>query len=179
MTGNLAAWRTRARSDAWNHRHRDEGPLHRADRNFAELLQELRVLLTAVQILLGFLLTLAFNTGFHQLDSWQHVIYVVTLLSAALSSALLVSPVAAHRVLFQCGRKPALVRWSQRASLTALAGLAVTLAAGLLLVLDIAVGRVFAVVTAIALLGVFGALWLAVPLALRNHDDGDRAGQDG
>lgn len=54
----------RRRSDAWNDHHRTEAPLRRADRNFADLLQELRVLLTSVQILLGFLLTLAFNAGF-------------------------------------------------------------------------------------------------------------------
>ena len=51
------------RDDSWNTHHRSEAPLKRADRNFAELLQELRVLFTGVQILLGFLLTLAFSPG--------------------------------------------------------------------------------------------------------------------
>lgn len=146
--------------------------MQRADRNFAELLQELRVLLTGVQILLGFLLTLAFNPGFGQLDPFRHGVYVTTLLAAASSSALLVAPVAAHRVLFQCGQKRALVRTGHRITLAALGGLGLTLASGLLLVLDIAVGRA----AAVALTGVFVAgtvaLWIIVPARLRDGPAG-------
>ena len=82
------------RDDRWNTHHRSEAPLKRADRNFAELLQELRVLFTGVQILLGFLLTLAFSPGFPGLDGFRHAVYVVTLLAAASSSGLLIAPVA-------------------------------------------------------------------------------------
>jgi hypothetical protein len=49
------------RDDAWNEQHRSKAPLQRADRNFAELLQEIRVLLTGVQILLAFLLAIALS----------------------------------------------------------------------------------------------------------------------
>jgi len=132
------------RDDTWNSRQRSEAPLQRADRNFAELLQELRVLFTGVQILLGFLLTLAFSPGFVGLDAFRHTVYVVTLLAAASSSALLIAPVALHRLLFQGGHKRALVRVGHCAALSALVGLGLTLSAGLLLVLDITVGRVAA-----------------------------------
>ena len=40
---------------------RDETPYERADRNWNEMLQELRVLQTGAQILAGFLLALAFH----------------------------------------------------------------------------------------------------------------------
>ena len=80
-------------SDGWNERHRAESPLRRADRNFLELLQELRVVLTGVQILLGFLLTASFTERFERLDPAQRAMFVTTLLAAALSSALLVAPV--------------------------------------------------------------------------------------
>ena len=61
---------------------RNETPLQRADRNFVELLQELRVTQTGVQILFAFLLSLAFTSRFEDLDTVQRVTYVSTLLLA-------------------------------------------------------------------------------------------------
>ncbi|MBZ4307332.1 DUF6328 family protein, partial [Mycobacterium tuberculosis] len=89
--------------------------------------QELRVLLTSVHILFGFLLALTFSARFGALDGFQHGVFVVTLLAAALSSALLVAPVAAHRVLFRRGRKRELVTAGHRAASAGVAGLALTL----------------------------------------------------
>jgi hypothetical protein len=155
--------------DSWNAEQRAEEPLQRADRNFAELLQELRVVLTGVQILFGFLLALALSARFDALDAVQHGVYVVTLCAAALSSTLLVAPVAAHRLLFQRGRKRELVRCGHRLALAGLAALALTLASGLMLVLDVAVGRVAAVAMTGVLLTVTAALWIGLPLALRRE----------
>lgn len=156
------------RDDAWNTTHRAEEPLQRADRNFAELLQELRVVLTGVQILFAFLLTLPFSARFDTLDGPQRAVFTVTLVCAAVSSTLLVAPVAAHRLLFQRGRKRELVRSGHRLALAGLAFLALTLAAGLLLVVDVALGRVTAVVMAAALLSLIVASWVVLPLRLRS-----------
>lgn len=156
------------RDDAWNTTHRAEEPLQRADRNFAELLQELRVVLTGVQILFAFLLTLPFSARFDTLDGPQRAVFTVTLVCAAVSSTLLVAPVAAHRLLFQRGRKRELVRSGHRLALAGLAFLALTLAAGLLLVVDVALGRVTAVVMAAALLSLIVASWIVLPLRLRS-----------
>ncbi|MGE3287145.1 MAG: DUF6328 family protein [Pseudonocardia sp.] len=153
--------------DEWNHHHRSEAPLQRADRNFAELLQELRVLLTSVHILFGFLLALAFSARFGALDGFQHAVFVVTLFAAALSSALLVTPVAAHRVLFRRGRKRELVTAGHLAASAGVAGLAVTLISALLLVLDLTAGRVVAVAAVGVLVGTVVGLWLVVPLRMR------------
>ena len=155
--------------DSWNAEQRAEEPLQRADRNFAELLQELRVVLTGVQILFGFLLTLALSPRFDALDDLQHTVYVVTLCAAALSSTLLVAPVAAHRLLFQRGRKRELVRCGHRLALAGLGALALTLASGLLLVLDVVVGRVAAAAMTGTLLAVTAVLWIGVPLSLRRE----------
>lgn len=155
------------RDDAWNTRRRAEEPLQRADRNFAELLQELRVVLTGVQILFGFLLTLSFSARFDALDTVQHGVFVVTLSAAALSSTLLVAPVAAHRMLFQHGRKRELVRCGHRLVLAGLAALALTLSSGLFLVLDIALGRVTAAAMTGVLLLVNAVLWIVVPMRMR------------
>ncbi|RZT86741.1 hypothetical protein EV383_3639 [Pseudonocardia sediminis] len=152
-------------SDDWNVEQRDEMPLRRADRNFAELLQELRVVLTGVQILFGFLLTASFSERFTRLDTLQVTVFLVTLLCAATSSALLVAPVAAHRIVFQRGRKPELVRWAHLSALTGMGFLGLTMSSGLLLVFDLAVGRVPAFVVAGVFLAAVVAVWAVVPLS--------------
>src|SRR3712207_7407058 len=87
--------------DSWNMQQRAEGPLQRADRNFAELLQELRVVQTGVQILFAFLLTLSFMDRFATVDAFQRTVYVFTLVASATTIVLLVAPVAVHRLLFR------------------------------------------------------------------------------
>jgi Family of unknown function (DUF6328) len=157
------------RDDAWNEQHRSEAPLQRADRNFAELLQEIRVLLTGVQILLGFLLAIALSPYFRSLDTFQTVVYVVSLFCGTISSTLLVAPIAAHRRLFQCGRKREVVRTGHLMTQAALVGLAGTLCCGLLLVLDLVVGRPAALGLTAALLIAIGVLWIGVPVLLRRR----------
>lgn len=161
--------RTAVGGDTWNARCRDEEPMQRADRNFAELLQELRVLATSVQILFGFLLTLALSARFDQLDGAQRVMFTATLTSAALSSALLIAPVATHRLLFQQGQKRDLVRVGHRMAVAGLAFLALTMGSGLLLVLDLTLDRSAAIMLTGALFAVLSALWVGVPLRMRRR----------
>ncbi|MBA3367876.1 MAG: hypothetical protein H0T99_04285 [Geodermatophilaceae bacterium] len=47
-----------------------ESSAERADRNFGDLLQELRVTQTGVQLLFAFLLTLVFQQRFTELDQF-------------------------------------------------------------------------------------------------------------
>src|SRR5918997_4854581 len=124
---------------------RGEGPLQRADRNMIELLQELRVAQTGVQILFAFLLTLSFTERFGSIDEIQRWTYVVTLLCSVLTAGLLVAPAAVHRVTFRRGLKAETVQLGHRLFGIGLATLVVTLVGCVLLVLDIVVGRSFAV----------------------------------
>ncbi|MGI5131425.1 DUF6328 family protein [Pseudonocardia sp. CA-107938] len=156
--------------DSWNAMHRAESAMQRADRNFAELLQELRVLITSVQILFGFLLTAAVSGAVHRLDDVQHVLYVIAIVAATAASMLLVAPVAAHRLLFRRGRKVELVHLTQRAALAGTTGLGITSCAGFVLVLDLAVGRSIALALGGGLLVGTVLLWLIVPLRLRRRD---------
>jgi hypothetical protein len=84
---------------------RSECDLERADRNMNELLQELRVAQTGVQILFAFLLTLVFQQRFADITEAQRWTYVVTLLLSVVTAGLLVAPAAVHRVTFQRGLK--------------------------------------------------------------------------
>lgn len=148
---------------------RGEGPLRRADRNMLELLQELRVAQTGVQILFAFLLALSFTERFGRIDEFQRWTYVVTLLLSVLTAGLLVGPAAAHRITFAHGVKAATVELGQRLFLIGLGALALTLTGAVLLVLDVAVGRAFAVGMAAVVGVVLVGLWFVLPLPLRNH----------
>lgn len=145
---------------------RGETPLRRADRNMLELLQELRVAQTGVQILFAFLLSLSFTERFGRIDEVQRTTYVVTLLLSVLTAGLLVGPAAAHRVTFARGVKAETVRLGQRLFLAGLGTLALTMTGAVLLVLDVAVGRGFAVVAAAVAGLVLVGLWFALPYPL-------------
>jgi len=86
--------RTVHEHDDWNADARGETPMQRADRAYGEILQEVRVAQTGVQILFAFLLALAFQARFGTITSFQRGAYVVTLMLCAGSTALLIAPAA-------------------------------------------------------------------------------------
>lgn len=120
---------------------RDETPEERADRNWLELLQELRVSQTGVQLLAGFLATLPFQSRFGELDAFPRGWYVGLLALAFATVGVTLSPVAIHRHLFQEGAKPELVRAGHRLTSIALALIAVLLGGILFLVVDVVYDR--------------------------------------
>ena len=156
---------------------RGETPEERADRNMNELLQELRVVQAGVQILVAFLLSMSFTERFARIDEFQRWTYVITLLLTALTTGLLVAPAAIHRMLFGKGVKAATVRIGHRLFIAGLAALTLTLTGAVLLVLDVAVGRVFAWWSAAVLLAVLVGLWFVLPLPVRTRND-DPDGDD-
>ncbi|MEU1851199.1 DUF6328 family protein [Streptomyces sp. NPDC019990] len=146
---------------------RGETPLQRADRNFVELLQELRVTQTGVQILFAFLLSLAFTSRFEDLDSFQRVVYVVTLLLAVLAAALFTAPAALHRSLFQQGAKPRIVQVSSRLATTGLFVLVFAFSGSVLLVVDVTTGRTGGFTAGAATFLVCVGLWGLLPRLVR------------
>ena len=110
------------------------------DRNLAELLQELRVAITGVQILFAFLLGLAFTQRFAELGALQVCIYTVALLSTALATLVLIAPVSFHRLVFRRRQKGALVVVANRLLLAGLGLLVLAISASTLLVLDVVLG---------------------------------------
>ena len=104
---------------------RDETPQERADRNWNELLQELRVSQTGVQVLAGFLVTLPFQSRFDELDAFQRAWYVGLLALAFATVAVMLAPVAIHRRVFRSDAKPELVQAGHRLTSVALVMIAV------------------------------------------------------
>jgi len=152
----------------------------RDDRNTMELLNELRVVGIGVQVLFGFLLSIPFASRFSQLDHAERGVYLATVVLAALSTALLVAPVAYHRLLFRRHEKASLVRVTNGLAIAGLVTVGLAVCSAVLLVTSfVAPGLRAAVITA-ALACIFAVLWLALPLARRGRDDyGDRGGRGG
>src|SRR3954453_8277718 len=148
---------------------RGETPEKRDARNMNELLQELRVVQAGVQILGAFLLSMSFAEGFSRIDEFQRWTYVVTLLMSMLTSGLLIAPAAVNRVTFRRGLKPEIVQTGHKLFSAGLATLVLTLAGGTLLVLDVAVGRTFAIDAAVIVGLVLTGLWFVPPVPLLRH----------
>jgi len=148
---------------------RRETPLERDDRNFVELLQELRVIQTGVQILFAFLLTLAFTQRFPRLDEVQRGTYITTLLLAVAATILFTAPAALHRALFRRGAKRLIVEVSSRLAAAGLVVLGLALAGAVLLVVDVVLGRAAGITVAACVLLFCAAVWAVLPLGLRRR----------
>ena len=124
-----------APDSSWNAEVRGgETESERLDRNFNDLLQELRVSQNGTQILFAFLLTVPFSNGFSKTTNFERGLYFATLMLAALSAAMLIAPAVMHRVLFREHMKAQLVRAAGRVALGGQALLTFTVAGSVLLV---------------------------------------------
>lgn len=138
-------------------------------RNWNEMLQELRVMQTGVQILTGFLLTVPFTDRFHDLDDRQRTIYLGLIAGSVLTTCLIVAPVSFHRVLFRQRQRPWLVAAGHACARAGLIGFGLVSATVVLFVFDIVAGGAVAAVAAIAVLALFAGLWVGVPLLARRR----------
>ena len=147
----------------------DETEDERADRNFNELLQELRVAQTGVQILFAFLVTLPFTQRFGSVTSGQRVLYLIALVAAGFSMACLVAPVSQHRILFRRGLKPQLVQSGSRLAYAGTAFLLVAVIFALYLIVDVVTGVPVAAVVSAAV-GLWAIVaWYLIPLRMRRR----------
>ena len=152
---------------------RNETEAQRLDRNYGELLQELRVTQVGVQILFASLLTVAFTDRFAQISSTQRATYVITLLAAAAATAFLIGPVSFHRIVFRHSQKDDLVRVAHRMALGGLACLLVSVVGAVLLILqEVLPSQAAAWWLSAGVAAFFLLLWLVVPVVSRSRDEG-------
>jgi Family of unknown function (DUF6328) len=149
--------------DEFSEPERDESPAERLDRNFTELLGELRIALPGVQVLFAFLLTVPFAQGFADLSGFERGLYFSVLLLTALSSAFLIAPTAYHRILFRQGRKHEILFFANRAAVLGLACLALAMSGAILLITHFLFGSAAAIPVGVATVLLFGTLWYALP----------------
>jgi hypothetical protein len=155
-----------------------ESEKQRWDRNFGDLLQELRVAQTGVQILFAFLLTLPFSNGFTKTTEFQRDTYIFALLSAAAATAMIISPVAFHRALFRQGRKPELVRYAHRMASGGLAFMLISMVSSVLLITDFLLNIWVAVALTAVTAAYFLTFWAFIPWKRRNWVDEDDESDD-
>ena len=143
--------------------HGQESEKERTTRRWNEMLQELRVAQTGVQVLTGFLLTVAFSQRFGDLDRTTETAYLITVCASVLATGLLIGPVAFHRVLFGKSEKEWLVGAANYAARAGLAMLAVTMTGVMFVIFDLVVGNTGAIISSAVTAGVLVTLWLVVP----------------
>lgn len=151
---------------------RDETENERLDRNWNEMLQELRVIQTGTQILTGFLLAAVFQSRFDELDDYQHAVYLALVVASILTTVCGLAPVSLHRALFRRGAKKQVVHVTDRFLLFTMVGVALTLAGTGMLIFDFVLGRVGGIVAGAAILVVIVALWVVVPRMVRRARSG-------
>lgn len=147
----------------------DETEHQRYDRNWIELLQELRVTQSGTQILTGFLLALAFQPAFHDLSTGQTTVYLCLVILAALSTVLGLAPVSLHRLLFRRGLKMEVVRFGNVVLMTALGVISLLVLGVVYFIVDIVVSEAAAIVTFLAMAAVILLTWIVIPVVIRSR----------
>jgi hypothetical protein len=146
---------------------RDESQLERLDRQLDELLQELRVMQTGVQVLFAFLLGVPFTQRFTRLDDSQRLLYFFTLLAAGAAVLFLLAPGAWHRALFAQGDKAHVVAMSHRFAIVGLAFVALATCGTVALIATVLYPGDPATIVAVGSAVAFLLLWAILPLRRR------------
>jgi hypothetical protein len=175
MTARSNARRS-AEADADPADGRNETVDERMDRNWNEMLQELRVTQTGTQILTGFLLAIAFQNRFADLDRFQHGVYLGLVLAAVLTTILGLAPVNLHRVLFRQHAKKLVVDVAHVLLRLTLGGVGLVLVGTVLLIFDVVLDRRSAVIAA-AVTGVVLTAIAVLPQVLRRIRPDENGGK--
>jgi len=142
----------------------DEMSEQTLNRNWTELVQELRATQIGVQVLIGFLLAVPYTDKFDTLDRFEKGAYLVVLSIAVAATAAVLAPVAYHRILFRRGLRPWLVETANRMARTGLVLAGLSMCGVVFLAFDLAAGIGAGVAAfAVAIVG-YVSLWLVVPL---------------
>jgi len=141
---------------------RSDEEQERLNRQLTELLNELRVAMPGVQVLFAFLLTVPFQQGWSKVNGFQRDVYFVSLLAAAVATALLIAPTAYHRIAFQTHDRPQIIRVGTLQLIGGLVALAIAMNGAILLVTDVLLGATTVVITVALTASLFAWLWFGV-----------------
>ena len=159
-----------ARDARWDEEQRDETETERLDRNWGDLLQELRVTQTGVQLLTGFLLTLPFQQRFTELSTPPRVAYLIAVVSAVLATISLVAPVSLHRLLFRQHARAVMVAFGNRFAIVGLVLLGIALCGVVDVIFSMVEGNGAGYLAAGVAAFLFVSIWFALPLSLRARE---------
>jgi hypothetical protein len=149
---------------------RDADEQERLNRQLLELLNELRVALPGVQVLFAFLLAVPFQNRFDEASQFERDIYLVTLLASAAATAFLIAPTAYHRILFQRGDRPRIIREGTRMLIAGLVCLAVATTGAVFLATHFLFDSATAVAVGAATAATITWLWFGLALVRRGRE---------
>lgn len=158
---------------------RDETPNERSDRNWNDILQELRVALNGTQLIGGFLLAVAFQPRFEELDAYQLTLYLILVTLAGLATVVGLAPVTLHRTLFRRQVKERIVRTGNRLLIAHLIVVALLVIGVTGLIFDWALSRPAGIIALVVGTLVLVALWVALPRFDIVRDEADEADETG
>jgi Family of unknown function (DUF6328) len=136
----------------------------RLDRELMELLQELRVVLPGVQVLLAFLLTAPFQQRFAQLPGTLRNAFFASIACATVATALLIAPSAHHRLRWREREKERLLQIANRLAIWGTVFLATAIVLALYVITNVLFASWIALLTAVLAVALFAWLWYALPL---------------
>lgn len=145
----------------------DETEHQRIEREYCELLEEIRIALPGGEVMLGFLLTAPFSERFSRLTGTQKLVYLAALLCVALATALLLAPTAYHRIRFQEHDKPWITRRGTALVLAAMVAMVPGISGTLFVVTDVTFSRLAAALVSAGTATFLVGLWFGVPLLRR------------
>ncbi|MCU1458640.1 MAG: hypothetical protein JWL73_2732 [Actinomycetia bacterium] len=143
----------------------DDADAEELRNRYYTLLQELRVILPGVQVLLAFLLTVPFANRFGELDTFGRALFGVAMVSALCSVISLLTPTVFHRLADRTARKERL-KWGIRLTLLGVALIAVALVSGLWCVSRFIFGGTTALLIVVPLTAVILLFWIVLPLVV-------------
>jgi 4-amino-4-deoxy-L-arabinose transferase-like glycosyltransferase len=141
---------------------------------FTDMLQELRVVQTGVQILSAFLLTLPFTNRWEHTGGDQRFVYALSVVAAAAATALVIGPVSFRRTRFGSGDKRRLLSTSARLARAGLVALLVAAVSAVFLALDVGLGRSYAIFLTVPVGALFVGIWYVLPALAGRDSAGDR-----
>jgi hypothetical protein len=147
-----------------------ETPKERVDRELIELLNGLRVILPGVQVLLAFLLTVPFSSGFGKTSSTDRSVYFATVLLTVAATGALTMPAAYHRIRFRQGDKEKMLRLSNTFAIVGLGLLTVAMATAVFLITNVLYGIAAAIPVSAVVFVLLGISWFAIPVFRRVED---------
>jgi uncharacterized membrane protein YqjE len=145
---------------------RDETEVERADRNWIELIQELRVAQTGIQVLAGFLLTIPFSQRFGDLSDLHRSMYLIAFSLAVVTIGLMTAPVSLHRFLFAKHKKETMVQVGAFFAKTGMACMGLTLVAVVVLIFGVVVDDTAGFIAGAVVFVFYSLAWVALPIVV-------------
>lgn len=142
---------------------RNETPGQRLDRKWNDILQELRVVMTGTQLITGFLLAVAFQPKFADLQRHEVTLYLVLVVLATTATMLGLAPVILHRELSGQKQKERVVRIANVLLLALLVVVSLVAAGVAMLIFDVTVTQEAGWIAGGVSLVLLLVFWIVVP----------------